>query len=299
LAAKIIYLLALKNLLEYIAFLFFVKIAQLFGFKKLHLPAKFLTFLFFNILKIRREVVKKNLSIAFPDKSDSELENISHKSYYHFSRLILEIMCIPKMSSKEMLELIDCDEIPELRDRYQEGRGLIFLTAHFGNWEIGAMSVPMQMGTIMYPIIKPQRNPYVTKWLKEMREVHGNKVIPLGISIREIYKVLKEGKLLGVVGDQRGPKEAMRVKLFGKDTAVYTGTAEMVLKLDVPIYVLFATRIKGAEYKAYTERIDLRNLPEDKTEQVKEINQRYMQILEKHIIKYPEQWFWMHNIWKY
>jgi KDO2-lipid IV(A) lauroyltransferase len=132
-----------------------------------------------------------------------------------------------------------------------------------------------------------------------MRETHGNRVIPLGMSIRDIYKVLKDGKLLGVVGDQRGPKGGMRVKLFGRDTSIYSGTAELVLKLKVPIFVLFAVRIEGSQFTAFTEQIEIDNLPEEYDEQVKEINQRYMNLLEKYVRLYPEQWFWMHNIWKY
>lgn len=289
----------MKNELEYIAFIAVAKTVQLLGYKNLHIPAKIIFFTFYNLLKIRKSVVFKNLRIAFPQKNDNELELIAKKSYYHFSRLLLEIMCIPKMSSEVIKTLVPCNEIQELSKIYNEGKGLIFLTAHFGNWEYGAVSVPMQMGTIMYPIVKPQRNPYITNWLKQMRESHGNKVITLGMSIREIYKVLKEGKLLGVVGDQRGPKEGMRVKLFGRDTSIFSGTAELVLKLKVPIFVLFAVRIEGSQFTAFTEKIEIDNLPEKHDEQVKEINQRYMNLLEKYVKQYPEQWFWMHNIWKY
>lgn len=289
----------MKNKLEYIAFIAVAKTVQLLGYKRLHIPAKIISFIFYNLLKIRRDVVFKNLRIAFPNKPDNELKLIAKKSYYHFSRLILEIMCIPKMSSEELQPLVQCSEVPELSKAYDKGKGLIFLTAHFGNWEYGAISVPMQMGTVMYPIVKPQRNPYVTDWLKKMRETHGNKVISLGMSIREIYKVLKDGKLLGVVGDQRGPKGGMRVKLFGRDTSIYGGTAELVLKLKVPIFVLFAVRIEGSQFTAFTEQIEIDNLPEEYDEQVKEINQRYMNLLEKYVRLYPEQWFWMHNIWKY
>lgn len=289
----------MKNKLEYIAFIAVAKTVQLLGYKRLHIPAKIISFIFYNLLKIRRDVVFKNLRIAFPNKPDNELKLIAKKSYYHFSRLILEIMCIPKMSSEELQPLVQCSEVPELSKVYDKGKGLIFLTAHFGNWEYGAISVPLQMGTVMYPIVKPQRNPYVTDWLKKMRETHGNKVISLGMSIREIYKVLKDGKLLGVVGDQRGPKEGMRVKLFGRDTAIYSGTAELVLKLKVPIFVLFAARIEGSKFTAFTEQIEIDNLPEGYENQVKEINQRYMNLLEKYVKLYPEQWFWMHNIWKY
>lgn len=291
----------MKNILEYIVFLFIAKLVQLLGVRRLNYPAKILSFLFFNLFKIRTEVTLKNLAVAFPDKNQSELKSIAKKSYFHFSRLILEIMCFPKMSNSEMSNLLDCpqEDLQLLKDKYSEGLGLVFMTAHFGNWEVGAISLPIQMGTIMYPIVKPQRNPYVDKWLNDMREKHGNKVIPLGMSIRKIYQVLKDNKLLGVVADQRGPKDGMRVKLFGRDTAIYSGIGDLVIKTKTPLYILFAVRTSDYKFTAYSEEINLEELPQDHNDKVKEIIQRYVNLLEKYVKLYPEQWFWMHNIWKY
>lgn len=290
--------LKMKNLLEYIPFLIIAKIVQLLGIKRLNFPTKMLSGFFYNLLKIRRDVVFKNLAIAFPEKSEREREKIAQNSYYHFSRLILEIMCVPKMRKDEVVSLVKCNEVEELTKVYNRNNGLIILTAHFGNWEVGAMSVPAQMGTIMYPIIKPQRNPYITEWLKIMRESHGNKVIPLGPSIRNVYEVIKKGNLLGVVGDQRGPKEGRRVKLFGRETAIYSGTAEIVSKTLTPLYVLFAAKVSD-HYQAFVERIELNDLPEDREMRINIINQKFADLLEKYVRLYPEQWFWMHNIWKY
>ncbi len=288
----------MKNLLEYIPFYIISKIVQLIGLDHISGLSKFIRYLFYNLLKIRRDVVNKNLKIAFPEKTAEEIQEISKACYLHFSRFLLEIMCIPKLSYDKMLQLVRCSEIDKLKAEYAKGGGLIFLTAHIGNWEFGAISVPAQMGTIMYPIVKPQRNPYVTKWLNDMREKHGNKVIPLGISIRRIYEVIKKGNLLGVVGDQRGPKEGNRVVLFGRNTAIYSGTAEIVAKTKTPLYILFAVRENEA-YRAYVEKINLDDLPQAQDEKVKLINQRYADLLEKYVRKYPDQWFWMHNIWKY
>ncbi|MDZ7765280.1 MAG: lysophospholipid acyltransferase family protein [Melioribacteraceae bacterium] len=290
----------MKNIFEYIPFLILQKIAQTLGFNRLTSASKFLAFILHDLLKIRREVVIKNLSIAFPELKQDKLNEISKKCYLHFSRFILEIMNIPKLNIDEIKNLVECDEhdLSEIRKEYQKGRGLVFLTAHLGNWELGAISIPVQMNLKIYPIIKPQRNPYVTNWLNKMRETHGNEVIPLGISIKKIYKVLTGGGLLGVVGDQRGPKEGQRVKLFGRDTAIFSGTAEIVAKTNTPLFCLFAVRVKD-HYKAFVERIDVSDMQSGKEERINAINQRYAELLEKYVRLYPEQWFWMHNIWKY
>lgn len=290
----------MKNIIEYIPFLLLIKIAQLLGFQKLSTASKFISFLLYNVLKIRRDVVIKNLSIAFTDWDRKKIDDISKKCYLHFSKFLLEIMNIPKLKIEDIKNLVECDEndLKNLRAEYEKGNGLIFLTAHLGNWELGAISVPTQIGSTLYPIVKPQRNQYVTDWLNNMRETHGNKVIPLGISIRKIFEVLRNGGMLGVVGDQRGPKEGKRVKLFGKETAIFSGTAEIVARTNVPLYCLFAVR-EDEHYKAFVEKIDLNEMPSNKEEKIDAINQRFAELLEKYVRLYPEQWFWMHNIWKY
>ncbi|MCF8243173.1 MAG: lysophospholipid acyltransferase family protein, partial [Melioribacteraceae bacterium] len=146
---------------------------------------------------------------------------------------------------------------------------------------------------------KPQSNKYISKWIDDVRMQFGNKVIPLGASIRNIYKALKEGNAVGIVGDQRGSREGMRVKFFNQSTAVYPGAAQIAIKNRVPIVTVIAARVSDNKFNTFIGEIRTDDLTGSIEDQVKEVNQRYMSVLEDIIRKYPDQWFWMHNIWKY
>ena len=132
-----------------------------------------------------------------------------------------------------------------------------------------------------------------------MRESFGNNVVPLGMSIRQIYSLLKNKEPIGVVGDQRGPREGKRIKYFGIDTAVYHGSVELALKTGTPIVCTFTERQKDNTYRAVLEKLDLSNLPDSEEGKIETVMQRYMNLLELYVRRSPEQWFWMHNIWKY
>ena len=173
------------------------------------------------------------------------------------------------------------------------------LTAHFGNWELGAVGVGIYLDQKINVLVKSQRNPFVANWFLSMSEKFGNKQIPLGISIKEIFKALKNNEVVGVVGDQRGPRKGVKVKYFDTETYTFAGTAAIALKTKSPVLVMLSTRNSKGNYESKIEEIKLEKFVGSKDEQIIQFNQKYMNILEKYVKQYPEQWFWMHNIWKY
>ena len=101
------------------------------------------------------------------------------------------------------------------------------------------------------------------------------------------------------MGDQRGRRDGVRVNFFGKETFTFHGTAAIALKTNCPVLVMLCARQEDGTYKSEIEEIDYSEIDGTKEEQTQKFNQLYMSILEKTIKKYPDQWFWMHNVWKY
>lgn len=258
-----------------------------------------LAFVFYNLLPLRKTVVLENLKSAFPDLDEKDISLIAKKSYKSFAITFLELLKLKYSTKQEIIDQVIFDSNETVKDCIKNNKSLILLTAHFGSWEYGAMSYGIKYNIPMNVLAKRQSNQHVTDLVTEIRTRFGNKEIFTGSSVKEIYKALLEKEIIGVVGDQRGPKEGPRVKFFGKDTAVFTGTATMALKTKTPIVVILVARQKDYKYKMISEEISFENLPEKLEDQVVEINQRYFNILERTIKEYPEQWFWMHKIWKY
>ena len=288
-----------KHKIEYILFTLFGKILSVFGFSKIKYTSKALAFIIFYVFRIRKNVVLTNLSIAFPNLSKKEIRDLALKNYQSIAITFLEVFNLHKLSKEEIKYHFVGDGFDIVREKIKEQKGLILLTAHFGNWEIGAVASGIHLDRGVTVLVKKQKNPFVANWLNDFRERFGNKQIFLGVSIRELYSTIKNNNIVGIVGDQRGKRDGVKINFFGKETLTFPGTAAIALKTECPVLVLLCAREPDGNYKAIIEPIEYLDIPGSKEDKIKGFNQKYMSILENAIIKYPEQWFWMHNIWKY
>ncbi len=289
----------MKNQLEYFLFILLSRFVCLIGLTKARKFARLLAFFFFYIIPIRKKIVFKNLHLAFPSESETEIKTIAYNSYISFAISLVEILSLPVISDEEMKRFVRFDNISMIREKFELGKGVVLLSGHFGNWEFCALSSSLQVGIPFNVVVKNQRNPFVNNWMTEMREKWINKVIPLGASIRQVYKALLEKNIIAMVADQRGPADATTVNMFGIKSAAYTGPAVLALKNNSPILIGLTVRQKDYTYKITLEEIDYKELTGSEEEKVNVLTQCYASILEKYIRKNPEQWFWMHNRWKY
>lgn len=289
----------MQNLFEYLFFLAFSFLFQLLGLnlsRKLSLPV---ALIFYYFIPIRKKTVIENLKIAFPDHDEKRIKKIAFNCYKSFAISLAEILYLPRMSRLEMMRQVECINMNMIKEKYQESKGVILLSAHFGNWEYVALSVSEQLGIPFSVVVKPQRNPYVTNWLNRVRTKWNNKIVPLGISVRQIYSTIKEKEIVAMVADQRGSEESIKVNFFGKNISVHTGPAALALKTGAPILYGVTVRQKDYSYKTVMNEISTNNLPDLWEDKVKEISQRHMSHLEEYIRKNPEQWLWMHKRWKH
>ncbi|MBU0560404.1 MAG: hypothetical protein KJ799_13030 [Bacteroidetes bacterium] len=288
-----------KNKYEFFFFRLFAKLITLISFERIKYIAKPLALLFYYVIPIRKKIVITNLSLAFPEYSKKRIEQITFENYYNFACTFLEMLSIPSLTNAYINSIAECDRLDLINETLSKGKGMILFTAHFGNWELGAVYYGIILEKQITILAKRQRNRFVANWLKSMREKFGNREIMLGVSVRELFRTLNGGGIIGIVGDQRGPRKGMRVNFFNRPTAVFPGAASIAIKNNSPIMVVVMERQPDHSFKTYVEEIPLTNLPEDKSDKPREIIQRYMTILENHVRRSPAQWFWMHNIWKY
>jgi KDO2-lipid IV(A) lauroyltransferase len=288
-----------KNTLEYILFLFFSFLCQIFGIKISRKFASFISFLFFYIIPIRKAVVFDNLKHAFPELSHNQIKNIAYGSYKNFAITLMEILYLPKITKEQILKTFNINNLDPIRKKIEEKNGLILLTAHFGNWEYFAITTGLLLNKKLSVIVKPQRNPYVNNWMNKVRTRWTNEVVPLGISIRNVYSVLLNKGMIGIVADQRGPEESIKLDFFGRKTSVYTGPAILSLKTNSPIFYGVAVRQPDYSYRVDFIELDRENLPVDQEDKVKLISERMLKHLENTIRQYPDQWLWMHKRWKH
>ena len=289
----------MKNYLEYSLFLILAGIVRLLGLKISRRLSILIAFMFYYIVPIRKQVTLKNLRKAFPEYSESQIKNIAFGSYKSFSITLVEMLFIPFMTRKQIENAIYCEDTDLVKTYYERNKGLIVLSGHFGNWEYIALSVSAKINIPFHVVVKSQRNPYVNAYLNRGRTRWTNKIVPLGASIRKIYAELKDKNIVAMVADQRGPQEGMRVNFFGQQSSIYPGPAMLSIKTGAPILFGLTIRQPDYSYHAQISEISTENLPVEEEKQIQEVSQRHMAFLESFIRKHPEQWLWMHNIWKY
>jgi KDO2-lipid IV(A) lauroyltransferase len=289
----------LKDRFEFILCTFFSRIFCALGINRARKAASVLAFLFFYIIPIRKKVVIENLSNAFPGKSNAEIKTLAFKCYKSFAITLIEILILPILTEQDILKQLQFVDMDLVKSLYEKDKGLILLTAHFGNWELAAIALGIKLGIPLHIIVKSQRNTLVDNWMNSFRTKWTNKVIPLGISIRQTYKELINKNILAIVADQRGPEEGIRVDFFNRPSATYTGPAVLALKTGAPIVMGIVVRQPDYTYRLKFEEISSDDLPGGHEEMVKEITQRHTSLLENYVRMNPEQWFWMHKRWKY
>lgn len=289
----------MKNFLEYILFRLLGFFLLLIGLNAARKFSYVIAALFFYIIPIRKKTVVENIQTAFPDYDINKVNEIAFGSYRNFAITLSEIFFLYSSDEKTIKKLIHFEN-PELAvSKFHEGKSAILLSAHFGNWELAALSGGIIINIPLHIVVKPQRNPFVNSFMNKMRTKFINQVVPLGSSIRNIYKELKEKNFIAIIGDQRGPSDGIRVNFFGKQTSIYPGTAALSVKTGAPIIFGVSIRQKNFNYILKLEEIDLLDIKGDDKDKIIELTQRHISVLEKYIKQHPEQWLWMHKIWKY
>ncbi len=247
----------------------------------------------------RRSVTLDNLRNAFPDEQDATLRNILRGAFRSVGTALFEFVYLPRLTSATVRNIITLENPELIAEVYSRGKGVILLTAHFGNWEIFAQSIPAIAGIPVSVIVKPQANRRIDTRINQWRTMFGNVVVPMESAIRELLKALHEGKAVGIVADQTAAKESISVPFFGREVPTFEGPAMFSLKTGAPLLLGFAIRKADGSYSARFQEVPSGDISGYTREHVAELTRRHVALTESVIRQYPDQWMWMHKRWKH
>ncbi len=250
-------------------------------------------------LGYRRAVTMDNLRNAFPEHDDATLRTIMRGAFRNVGIALFEFAYFPQLNAAAINELVQIGNSELVQEVFARGKGIILLTAHFGNWELLAQSVPARTGIPVYVIVKNQSNRRVNKRINEWRTMLGNIAVPMESSVRELLKALRDKKAVGMVGDQTAAKESDSVPFFGREVPTFEGPAMFSLKTRAPLLVGFAVRQSDGTYRAEFHEIPSDDLDAYTPENVLELTKRHVAALEAVVRAHPDQWLWMHKRWKH
>ncbi len=286
------------NLLLYVLFEILKVMIPLFPLRFIQFAAGLKGKAFYYILPIRKQTALSNLKLAFPDKSDKELNEIVKGCYVNVLTVIAEFFYLRKFSIKGLHKLLKIKNIELITEKLNSGKGLILISAHFGNWELTAYGVSKMLSIPFNVIVKEQTNKRVNEGINSIRTSGGNRMIDMKNSLREILKVLKSNGIVAMLGDQSAPKENVKVNFFIEGVPTYEGTARIAIKTGAEVLFGVSTRNPDGTYSLRLHEIDTSKYKESTEDNVKALTQAHADLLVEYIKRRPDHWLWFHRRFK-
>lgn len=270
---------------------------SLLPFPVLYFFSDILYILLYYILKYRRKVVSKNLLNSFPEKTKSELEQIEKRFYRYLADLMLESVKTISISANDIKKRFVFKNLELLTKHLQNGRSVIAVSGHYGNWEWGPVAIGLELKEKVLVVYKPLSDKRFEGMMNSMRSRFGSVMVPMKLTLRKVIEYKNEPNVLVLVGDQTPTREESQyfTNFLNQQTAVFLGVEKIALKLKNPVVYFSINRIKRGYYECVVK--SLIDNPEHTKEH--EITEAHTRELEKNIRFQPEYWLWSHKRWKF
>jgi KDO2-lipid IV(A) lauroyltransferase len=221
--------------------------------------------------------------------------------YLHFGMNLIDFLRLPLLTQEEFREddskRVRVDGLSHLRETLRQGKGALMLSAHFGNWELLSAWMVRQ-GHPTNIIAKRIRQPALNQFCLDIRRQVGVHSIHKKNAIREIIEKLKKNELVGFVLDQRvNEREGVVVQFFGRPAGTISGLALLSLRYDLPVLPVFIHREADLEHRLSIGAPVILPLSGDRDKDIRNLTQKYSDILEQQVRLHPEQWIWLHKRW--
>lgn len=251
-----------------------------------------------SVLRVRRRDVDRHLEWAFPEQSRAWRSRVAAACYRHFGREAVATVRAARWSAREVRERTHASGFEEFSAAAEAGSGVVLLTGHLGNWELGGASIAAR-DVPLDVVGKGMSNRRFEKDIFALRERLGMRVIEMGAASKLALRSLAAGRVVALLGDQSAHGGGLVVPFFGRPAVTARGPAVFAVRSGAPVFVAFALREAGSEarYRVTFEPLTAAGsgvLEED----VRALTVAYGRALEKAVKAAPEQYFWQHRRWK-
>lgn len=245
------------------------------------------------------QVGMRNLELAFPQKTIHARKRILRGVYTSLGRLLAEFTKFPEYTRENVKRVAVYEGFENFERARERGRGVLFMTAHLGGWEVGAFAHSVY-GNPLNVMMRELDNPYLDRLVTEYRSLHGNRMMLKDDFARGLIGAMRRGETVGILMDTNmTPPQGVFVDFFGHLACTASGVAKVALRTGAAVVPAFTTWDKElGKYRIHFEPpIPLVSTGDDEADAVTN-TAAFTKKIEEFVRKYPDQWLWVHRRWK-
>ena len=282
--------------------LFFIRIFSLFPLSVLYFLADYVIYpLVRYVVRYRLQLVRKNIRLSFPEKSEMERDAIINAFYHHFADILVEIIYGYRVSNEEMRARVVFDNVDMLEDLARKKHGVIVYLGHMCNWEwLADLNKQfVDQSIIEYNVYRKQKSANADKAILQLRSKRGGECVEKNMLLRKLVQLrhVDHPFVIGLIADQKPSRRNAHTwtTFLNQDTAFLDGGEVLARKFDLGVVYANIISPKRGYYRIHFEVItdDPQSMPEN------EITLAYARMIETNIRQQPERWLWTHNRWKW
>ena len=251
-----------------------------------------------SLLGRRRQIAIDNVARALgPMPQGEPAEAIARRAVEQLGRTFVEFLALPAHSRESLLARIEFTGFDPARQWIEEGKGAVFLTGHFGNWELFGAAFGWTYAPLHY-VLPRQTNPASDAYFNEIRRHLGITSHVIEDGMLAPMRAVRRGAFLGMLGDQDARKIGIHVPFFGRPASTLTGPARLAIAANVPILIGMMERVGRGRFRAWVVRILEPSPGADEHAEIERLTREVNAAFEEVIRARPDHWYWIHRRWK-
>jgi len=243
-----------------------------------------------------RRYVHKNLMVALKNKDKKQIRFLSRSVFINFAKYLVDFFGFSKINLDFIKKNVTLDGIQYVDEALALKKGVILVSAHIGNWEMGGALLGM-LGYKPHVVALNHTYKKTNDFFVAQRASKGVDVIPVGIGIRRCFDLLKDNMIIAIVGDKDFTNKGMAIKFFDKVALMPKGPATFSLKTGSPLVPCACIRNNDDTFTFYFDKPIYPNKTEGIAKNLESLTREYLSVLEKYIRTYPGQWHMFRYIW--
>lgn len=272
-----------------------VYLVSLIPMQILYMVSSFSSFLLFYVIPYRKNTVRLNMTRSFPEKSATEIDQVTRDFYRCFTDNVVEILKSFSISSKQQMAKVTVIGMERIEEQLQQNKHVIICMGHCGNWEILNI-LSHRIAIHMYAVYKPLRNNLMDRLFLSLRTRFGMRLVPAKSIVRHLLCNKANPSVYFFIADQcpKIVEEKYRLVMLNQHTSMFSGVEKLARSTGAAVMYMHITRDKRGKYTIQYKPICM---DPQKTEET-EIIKQYAFLLEQNIQEKPCDWLWTHKRWK-